>query len=50
MIPLFSQKLTKEDILAFLTLEKYEIMLLTYERKGTTMILFDSRGKLSYHR
>ena len=34
MIPLFSQKHTKEDnMLAFSLLEKNEIMLLTYEKK-----------------
>ena len=34
MIPLFSQKHTKEDnMLAFFLLEKDEIMLLTYEKK-----------------
>ena len=31
MIPLFSQKHTKEDLLAFFLPEKTEIMLLTYE-------------------
>ena len=50
VISLFFQKHTKEDMLAFLLLEKNEIMLLTYERKGRTMILFHSRGKFSYHR
>ena len=38
MIPMFSQKRTKEDMLAFFLLGKNEIMLLTYERKGRTMI------------
>ena len=38
MLPMFSQKHTKEDMLAFFLLEKNEIMLLTYERKGRTMI------------
>ena len=33
MIPLFSQKHRKEDMLAFFLLEKNEIMLLTYEKK-----------------
>ena len=34
MIPLFSQKYTKEDnMLAFFPVEKNEIMLLTYEKK-----------------
>ena len=33
MIPLFSQKHTKEDTLAFFLLGKNEIMLLTYEKK-----------------
>ena len=49
MIPVFSQKYTKEDMLAFSLLEKNEIMLLTSERKGRTMILFHSRVKFSYH-
>jgi len=50
MIPLFSQKHTKEDMLAFFLLEKNEIMLLTYEKNGRGMILFHSKGKFSYHR
>ena len=33
MIPLFSQKHTKEDMLAFFLLEKNEVMLLTYKKK-----------------
>ena len=33
MIPLFSQKHAKEDMLAFFLLEKNEIMFLTYEIK-----------------
>ena len=49
MIPLFSQKPTKEDMLAFSLLEKNEIMLLTYEKNERGMILFHSRGKFSYH-
>ena len=32
MIPLFSKKHTKENMLAFFLLEKNEIMLLTYEK------------------
>ena len=32
MIPLFSQKHTKENMLAFFLLEKKEITLLTYEK------------------
>ena len=32
MIPLFSQKHTKENMLAFSLLDKNEIMLLTYEK------------------
>ena len=39
MIPLFSQKHTKEDMLIFFLLEKNEIMLLTYEKNGRGMIL-----------
>ena len=34
VIPLFSQKHTKEDMLAFFLLEKNKIMLLTYEKNG----------------
>ena len=51
MIPLFSQKRTKEDKLTFFLLGKNEIMLLTNEkyRRGI-MILFHSRGKFWYHR
>ena len=45
MIPLFSQKHAKEDMLAFIPLEKNEIMLLTYEKNGRVMILFHSGGK-----
>ena len=48
MIPLFSQKHTKENMLAFFPLEKNEIMLLTYEKNGTGTILFHSRGKKFY--
>ena len=44
MIPLFSQKHTKEDIFAFFLLEKNELMLLTCETNGRGMILFHSRG------
>ena len=40
MIPLFSQKHTKEDMLCFFVLEKNEIMLLTYENNGGGMICF----------
>ena len=36
-------------MLAFFQLEKTEVMLLTYEKNGRGMILFHSRGKLSYH-
>ena len=50
MIPLFSQKLTQDDMLAVFLLEKIEIMLLTYEKNGGGMILFHSTGKFSYHR
>ena len=46
MIPLFSQKHAKEDMLAFILLEKTEIMLLTYEKNGRVMILFHSGGKI----
>ena len=50
MIPLFSQKLTQDDMLAVFLLEKIEIMLLTYEKNGGGMILFHSTGKFLYHR
>ena len=40
MIPLFSQKHTKEDMLVSFLLEKNEIMLLTYEKNGRGMIVF----------
>ena len=36
MVPLFSQKHTKEDMLPFFLLEKNE-MLLTYEKNGRGM-------------
>ena len=39
MIPLFSQKHTKEDMLVSFLLEKNE-MLLTYEKNGRGMIVF----------
>ena len=50
MIPLFSQNHAKEDMLAFLLLEKNEKMSLTYEKIERGMILFHSRGKFSFHR
>ena len=50
MIPLFSQKHTKEDKLTSFLLGKNEIMLLTYEKYRRGMILFHSRGKFWYHR
>ena len=37
-------------MLAFFLLEKNKVMLLTYENNGSGMILFHSRGKLSYQR
>ena len=40
MIPLFSRKHTKEDMLAFSAARENEIMLLTYEKNGRGMILF----------
>ena len=40
MIPLFSQKHTKEVMLAFFLVEKNEIMSLTYEKDGRGIILF----------
>ena len=50
MVPLFSQKHTKEDMLAFFLHEKSEIMLLTYEKNERGMISFHSRGKkCSFH-
>ena len=48
MTPLFSQKHTKEDMLAFFLPEKND-MLLTYEKNGRGVILFHSRGKFVYH-
>ena len=48
MIPLFSQKHTKEDMLAFSLLAKNEIMLT--RKNGRGMILFHLRGKFSHHR
>ena len=49
MIPLFSQKHTKEDMLALFLVGKNEIMLFTNEEKGRGMILFHSRGNFSSH-
>ena len=49
MIPLFSQNHAKEDMLAFLLLEKNEKMSLTYEKIERGMILFHSRDKFPYH-
>ena len=45
MIPLFSQKHTKENMLAFFPLEKNEIMLLTYEKMEQERFCFIQEGK-----
>ena len=45
MIPLFSQKHTKENMLAFFPLEKNEIMLLTYEKMEQERFCFIQEAK-----
>ena len=49
MIPLFSQKHTKENMLTFFLLEKNEIMLLTYEKMEEERFCFIQEAKHFIH-